>query len=190
MQYELVKIHVESELQGLSKLLTYHNESHTLGDVLPAVVRLSNGMGINGNDLIILKTAALFHDMGYLKQYNDNECIGSKMAEECLLKYDYSKLQIKQVKVLILSTKMPQSPKTLLEKIICDADLDSLGRKDFLELSMCLFTELNNNGYNINKKDWTDKQILFLESHKYLTSYAKKTRDCIKQENINFLKSL
>ena len=33
------------------------------------------------------------------------------------------------------ATKIPQTPLTKLEEIICDADLDYLGREDFFEIS-------------------------------------------------------
>ena len=90
---------------------------------------------VNPEEYFILKTAVLFHDMGYIDQYNDNEIFGVKYAEKILPKYNFSKSQIKKISNLISATKVPQNPKNKLEKIICDADLDYLGRVDFLEIS-------------------------------------------------------
>ena len=85
-------------------------------------------------DFFILKTAVLFHDMGYINQYENNETIGVEYARKFLPEYGYFKIQIEKISKLILVTKVPQTPKNKLEKIICDADLDYLGREDFINI--------------------------------------------------------
>ena len=189
MEYDLVKKYVEQKLLGLSDLLTYHNAWHTLGDVLPSAERLAKALNIKGEKLILLKTAALFHDVGYLEKHKDNELVGASMAVEQLPKYGYSDKQIDVVKQLILATQMPQSPSTLLEEILCDADLDSLGRSDFFELSQNLLTELNCYGVFFEKNEWYKKQKCFLENHSYFTSVSSEQNKQGKQDNINLLNS-
>ena len=190
MEYDLVKKYVESELVNLSTSLTYHNAWHTLGDVLPSAKRLAKEVGVIGDELILLKTAVLFHDMGYLEQYEDNEIIGARMAQEKLPEYGYSENQIEIVKQMILSTQMPQHPETMLEKILCDADLDSLWREDFFDLSQNLFSELNDHGFTICKKAWREAQIRFLDEHEYCADIDVSIREKGKQNNICLLQTL
>ena len=49
-----------------------------------------------------------------------------------------------------------------MEKIICDADLDYLGRADFFEISDSFFKELKEYKYLNNKSQW-DKLQVFLK---------------------------
>jgi HD superfamily phosphodiesterase len=71
MDYEAVKIYILKRLEeGLPQILYYHGLSHTL-NVLNAVEKIAEGEGVSGNDLILLSTAALFHDSGFLVQYKN-----------------------------------------------------------------------------------------------------------------------
>ena len=81
-------------------------------------------------------------------------------------------------------TSIPQTPKTTLEKIICDADLDYLGRDDFEEVSSRLRDELKIVGKIKTNKEWDEIQVRFLKAHKYYTQTAKKTRCKKKKENL------
>lgn len=190
MDYSKVRVYVETQLKNLSDKLKYHSAWHTFNDVLPAVERYAKKYDLSNEENILLKTAAIFHDAGYLKKYNDNEPIAASLAVTELPKYNYSSAQVMVVKQLILVTAMPQDPKTLLEEIICDSDLDSLGRDDFFELSMNLLTELRNFGYKITKQEWLCKQHEFLNKHTYFTDSAKILRNKGKMKNINLIMSL
>ena len=50
----------------LPKNLYYHGPHHTI-DVCEAVERIAKGEGIKGEELFLLKTAALYHDAGFIK---------------------------------------------------------------------------------------------------------------------------
>ena len=76
---------------------------------------------------------------------------------------------------------MPQQPKTLLEEIICDADLDYLGRDDFYPISNGLMSEFIAYGIVKDAKSWDELQIKFLTAHKYFTKTAIETREANKQ---------
>lgn len=187
MQYSKVKTYVEKRLQDLDSNLAYHNAWHTTGDVLPAAISLASKLNINQEELIILKTAILFHDLGYLKQYENNENIGAKMAEKSLAQYDYNSEQIEIIIKLILSTKIPQEPSTLLEKIICDADLDSLHRKDFIGRGKDLLTEYVNYQNDIKEIDWLNIQLNFIKKHTYHLDVDVNKRNEGKLKNITIL---
>ena len=93
---------------------------------------------------------------------------------------------------MIIATRIPQSPITQLEKILCDADLDYLGRDDFYEIGNRLFDELKRNGVVETEREWNLVQKTFLESHRYHTNFAKSNRTGAKsarmQEIANKLK--
>ena len=187
MQYSKVKTYVEKRLQGLSSKLTYHNAWHTMDDVLPVAITLASKININEEDLAILKTAILFHDLGYLQQYKNNEIVGANIAEETLSQFDYSSEQIKTIKKLILSTQIPQEPSTLLEKIICDADLDSLHRSDFVVRGNDLMAEYICFQNDINEFDWLNIQLQFIKNHTYHLEVDVDNRNVGKLENISLL---
>ena len=66
---------VHNLLTGLSEKLTYHNLPHTL-DVLKQVQRIGKEEGImEEEDMFLLKTAALYHDTGFLSVYAGEICL-------------------------------------------------------------------------------------------------------------------
>ncbi len=155
--------------------LYYHDIGHTK-DVCQAVERLAFMEGIKGEDLFLLKTAALFHDAGFVEQYDNNETIGMKMAEEILPKYGYTDTQIQVVRRLIGATEVPHDPQDHLEEILCDADLDYLGRDDFHEIADTLKQELMDRDKIRSEREWDELQVKFLKMHKYFTPSAIKLR--------------
>ena len=174
----------------LSATLYYHGPHHTL-DVLSAALILANEEGIeDNNDLKLLKTAALFHDSGFLKTYKDHEEEGCRIANVQLSLFGYSELEIKKICGMIMATKIPQTPKTRLEEILCDADLDYLGRDDFEPIAASLFEELKARQLIENEKTWNVVQVKFLESHRYHTKSATDKREAQKQKRLSELRKL
>ena len=89
---------------------------------------------------------------------------------------------------MILATKIPQTPKNLLEQIICDADLDYLGRPDYAENSQLLLQELLLTK-KINKTEWLRIQDSFLTKHVYFTKTSKSKRNKLKSIVLESIKS-
>ncbi|MFB6305607.1 MAG: HD domain-containing protein, partial [Flavobacteriales bacterium] len=161
--------------ENLPDNLYYHDISHTK-DVVRAVERLAFMEGVEGEDLFLLQTAALYHDAGFVEQYDNNEDIGVRMAKEILPQYGYTPDQIETVARLIKVTEVPHDPQDHLEEIICDADLDYLGREDFHEIADQLKTELMERGKIQSDRQWDEMQVKFLKMHKYFTKSAKNLR--------------
>ena len=86
---------------------------------------------INEKDTELIKMAAMFHDSGFIKKYDDNEVIGCKIAKEFLPEFGYSQEEIETICGMILATHTPQNPKNKLEEVLADADLDYLGRASY-----------------------------------------------------------
>ncbi len=114
----------------LAPWLTYHSLRHTRDDVLPAALRLAQAAQVDDSDLLCLATAAVFHDLGFIIAYDDHEAHGIFLARGALPEFGYSVAQVDTVAALIAATKMPQSPASPLAELLCDADLDVLGRED------------------------------------------------------------
>ncbi len=171
----------------LSPKLHYHSIAHTK-DVCDAIERLALSEGITDEALFLLKSAATYHDAGFVEKYEHNEPIGVRMAEEILPDYGYSPQHIAQIKELIFVTQIPHKPKNHLEEIMCDADLDYLGRDDFHEIADRLRLELREHGKIDSDRAWDEIQVKFLTSHKYFTKTAKDMRDEKKALNLQEIK--
>src|SRR6185437_5953105 len=117
---------IEKLEKELPSYLHYHNAAHTK-DVVAASERLALSENVSEDNLIILKTAALFHDSGFLETYTDHEENSCDMARKCLPQFGYNKEEIERICALILCTKIPQTADNKLGQILCDADLYYLG---------------------------------------------------------------
>ena len=169
--------------KGLSKKLLYHSVNHSI-DVVQAVERIALLEGVTDEGLFLLKTAAILHDAGFVEQYENNESIGAQMASEWLPKYGYSDQHIKTIVELIHVTEIPHRPINKLQEIICDADLDYLGRDDFSEISDRLRRELRGMKKIDSDRKWDEIQIKFLKSHQYFTKTSINARRKKKMENL------
>ena len=173
----------------LPKHLYYHNYKHTI-DVTIGVEIIGSGEGVNDEEMLLLKTAALFHDFGQVVGAQDHEERGCKIAEEILPVFGYDDEQIRIIKGIIMATKLPPQPTTILEQIIADADLDYLGRRDMVPVSDALYQELKVQGIIGSFNDWNKLQVKFLSAHQYFTETARKMRTVNKEEQIARIKEL
>ena len=188
MELQKVKKFILGKLKKeLPQNLTYHNTRH-IKDVFKAARMLAKIEQVKGEDLILLLTAVLFHDSGFLWQPYEHEKVSCEIARKYLPVYGYSPGQIERICGMIMATKMPQTPHDLLEEIICDSDLDYLGRDDFFTIGLGLYYELSMYGLLSSRDEWNVLQIRFLEKHKYFTSSARQLRQPKKEEYIAILK--
>lgn len=174
----------------LDPRLTYHNIYHTKAVVFPACERLACHEGINQQDKILVLTAALYHDIGFIRQYRKNEPIGAEIASETLPGFGYDSQQIEVIKGIILSTALPQSPTTHLEKIMCDSDLFHFGMDEFLTLSIKLWHELLLFGCKISELAWFEDNLKFMQIHMYFTKSADLLAGEKKKQNIKKVKEV
>lgn len=173
----------------LPKHLYYHNLKHTI-DVINGVEIIGTSEGVNNEEMLLLKTAALFHDSGQIQGSIGHEERGVDYAKEVLPSFGYSQGQIDVIEGIIMATKLPPQPTTLLEKIICDADLDYLGRRDFIPVSDTLFAELKVQNIIGALNDWNKLQVKFLSVHQFFTETAKKLRQVNKESQIERIRAL
>ncbi len=177
---KLILKKLENELPGD---LTYHGLHHTL-DVFNAALKISAEENLSPSEIKLLRIAALYHDAGFTNMYKSHEEEGCKLVRENLPAFGYSDQEIAIICGMIRATKIPQNPQSILEMIICDADLDYLGRDDFNKISNTLFEEMKTYLHLHNEKEWYLIQKKFLESHQYYTEFGKKNREPKKQEHL------
>jgi uncharacterized protein len=188
--FEGAKQYAFRRLQNeLAPDLYYHSLAHTWDDVLPAAIKLAALSGIKGEEKRLLEVAAAFHDIGFVVQRDEHERVSSEIAAQVLPDFGFSPAQIDSIVGMIMATRLPQTPHNLLEEILADADLDVLGRtEDFFERNHCLRSELAAYGEPITLQQWYQRQLSFLQTHRYLTQAARLIRDPGKQQNIAELK--
>jgi uncharacterized protein len=186
MNYEGAKNYILKKLEReLDPRLTYHSVSHTL-DVLESAIRLAEMEGISEDDMLLLKTACVFHDSGMLVTYRGHEEASIELCTQTLPSFNYSQEAIEVICRMIRTTKLPQCADDLLDKILCDADLDYLGRNDFFMIAHRLKFEWD--VLDIHKttlQEWYKIQKDFLSVHKYFTASAIKLRQVVKMDNLN-----
>ncbi|NDC42115.1 MAG: phosphohydrolase [Chitinophagia bacterium] len=190
MQFEEVKQFILNKLkEELPANLTYHSLEH-IKDVYTAAEQLAAMEGIAGEDLTLLLTAVLFHDSGFLIQQKDHELNSCKLVENYLPGYGFTPEQIEKIRGMIMATQIPQTPHNKLEEIICDADLDYLGRDDFFTIGNKLYDELCMYGIITSENEWNKLQVRFLEKHHYFTASAKELRQAKKDMHLASIKAI
>ena len=184
MDYAAAKAYILEQLQGqLPYDRTYHSYGHTL-DVHRAAIDIARKEGVNGEDLMLLKTAALYHDSGFVKGNERHEELSCAIAREMLPTFDYTADEVERICAMIMATCVPQCPTDRLSGILCDADLDYLGREDFFTIGNHLFRELKEYGVLKTEKAWNELQVKFLSQHQFFTPTNQRDREPRKQQHL------
>jgi predicted metal-dependent HD superfamily phosphohydrolase len=169
-------------ISKLDKAIHFHTLQHTQ-EVLAGCETIADYYHLEDEDRYALMLAAWFHDTGYTGgRASGHENVSIELATKFLNDHKVSQQVINKVIGCISATRLPQTPHTLIEQIICDADLFHLGTSDFKEKNRLLREELNDFGnLGLSKKDWRKKNIEFLSKHSYFTSYANEHLDPLKR---------
>jgi len=171
--------------------IKYHDADHTLHPtkgVVASANRIAISENISEHNRELLITAAYFHDTGYIREYKKNEPIAARMAGRILKLIGYKPNEVVKIQKMILSTDLESEPESHVEKILCDADLDHFGRKDFFKLDGRLREEWREKGMDVSDEvKWYKGTLEILKKHQYYTESQKKLREKEKQKNIKRL---
>lgn len=192
MDYQQAKDYAIKRLTcDLPAKLAYHGIHHTRDHVVPAVERLTKSYAITGEVRELMLTAAWFHDIGFVERYDNNEPIGVQIAKQVLPGYGYTRPQIQTIGSLILATEPNKKPENLMEEILVDADMDSLGRPDFIEIAETLRKEEEHyRNFYYTDAAWYLFEMQFLSKHRYYTRAQRFFRNSGKVGNFLKLYSL
>ncbi|PWL28284.1 MAG: hypothetical protein DCO96_09935 [Fluviicola sp. XM-24bin1] len=189
MDFHQMREHILNRLKSLlPEDITYHDLPHTL-NVEKAAIRYAKLEGLTKEETYLIRTAALFHDAGFIQQYKDNEEYGANIAAATLPSFGYTDFQISIIRKVIMSTRHDIEPETQLEKIMCDADHDYLGRPDYHDIAKKLRKEMADYGSSFNDLEWIDFQLEYLDKHHiFYTESANNIRLQGKNARINELR--
>lgn len=173
--------------EHFTEKICYHNIDHTL-EVVEACKVIGRQCDLSDSDLEIVLIAAWFHDTGYYLGCDDHENASAKIAMEYLETHGISSSYIEKVVDCIVATKIPQSPKNLLEKVICDADLYHLSTDKFFDKTELLWKEFSFQHLQLTFDNWLNESKDFIESHQYHTPYGKEVLLPNQEKNLLELK--
>jgi uncharacterized protein len=165
----------------------YHNYEHT-AYVLEKTVEIGRHENCTTKEIELLIVAALWHDSGYINTYAGHEEESCVLARRYLPDYGFSSGDINSICGMIMATKIPQTPKTRLEEIIADADMEYLGTPHAAAQAENLFREWHHLNPSLTKEKWNQIQIDFIQQHHYFTSYCKQQKEQPKQVYLDKLK--
>jgi len=153
--------------------IKYHSVEHTQ-EVVDACCEIGQNSGLSDEEMEVLELAAWFHDIGYRDVIKNHEAVSAQIALAFLGEKNYDDVKAAQVAGCIMATQMPQTPKSKLEEIICDADLLHLATDNYFRKATLLHEELEKTtGKKISEQQWMDMNKTFIKQHEYFTDYAK-----------------
>jgi uncharacterized protein len=151
----------------------FHSKKHTINVTENAVI-IGQNSGLKEDEMNILIVSALFHDLGYIRTYDNHEAASSAFAGEFLRLNRVGEPVIETVGNAILATKVPQYPKDRISEVLCDADLMHLTSEDYFEQMELLRLEWQKTGrYNLTEYQFHLNSIDFFNHHHYHTDYGK-----------------
>lgn len=185
----LTEFIVDKMRRELPSFIVYHSIEHTL-DVHDAAVRLAKLEGLDEAGIRLVRAAALLHDSGITVAFIDHEDLSAEIAAKYLPSFGFFPDEISKIQQMIITTKLPQDAKSIEEQILCDADLDYLGRNDFFIIGQKLRLEWELVGNKVSLCDWYVIQMNFLRNHKYFTLSASALRNERKMQNLEEIQQL
>src|SRR5687768_8258962 len=151
----------------------FHNLNHTR-DVVKAAEEIGRHTELNPDEMESVVIAAWLHDIGYKEGREDHEQKSADKAKELLEQWGASPKKILDVTEAILATLMPQQPKSMVSKVLCDADLYHLSTKGCDAQSGKLREEWKRTGIkSLTDKEWVVSSLEFMEGHQYQTPYGQ-----------------
>ena len=153
--------------------IRYHDLAHT-SEVVAATKEIGTGSRLNENQMEVVLIAAWLHDTGYTVLAKGHEEVSVEIATEFLRGIGYPERGIARVTGCIRATRVPQRPRTLMERVLADADLVSLGKRSFFRLNDRLKLEIElREGVILEDRLWLRRSHRFLKNHRFHTPYGR-----------------
>jgi predicted metal-dependent HD superfamily phosphohydrolase len=168
----------------------FHNLFHTQ-EVVRAAEIIGLKSELNEDELESVMIAAWLHDIGYEQGSQDHEAVAAARAKKMLEEAGAAVKKVSDVVEAIESTKMPQQPRSIVSKVLCDADLYHLSTEKCDENGEKLRDEWKSLGLkDMQDTEWLQFNLQFMESHRYHTSYGQDVLEDGKRENIKRLRNM
>ena len=174
---------------GIDNKYSYHNLRHTK-DVLAAVQKYARMEKLDKDQTLLVTIAAVFHDIGFIEDDNDHEKHSVQICRMHLKQMEFETPAIEFICDLILATKLPMKPNNHLQRLLCDADFDYLGREDYFSISMDLRREWERREGVFIDEEWLVGQRRFLKEHKYFSKTGRNLRQVGKEKNLQLIEKM
>ncbi|MEZ4918796.1 MAG: DUF5706 domain-containing protein [Saprospiraceae bacterium] len=172
--------------ENMNPEYVFHDLEHTVQTV-GAARAIGEGFELDDRDMSLLLLATWFHDTGYAQGPEGHEERSCDHAAN-YLKGKISEADLQVIHGCIRATKVPQRPESLLQQIICDADLSQLGSNTYWDRNSKLRQEfILTRNMVVSDKEWVDFEIDFLAKHDYHTVVAKELYNKRKAKHIQQL---
>ncbi len=173
--------------EKLSDSIEFHTIEHSKCVVANSEF-IGKSSGLDEDEINIVKLCAWFHDTGYIIKPKGHEEESAKIAAEFLASKGIDEATISRVKNCILATIVPQQPKDLISKVLCDADLVHLSKDNYFERIEKMRNEwVNLSEKKIGKRKFHATSVKFFQMHQYHTDFAKKELQPKKDKNLQLL---
>ncbi len=194
MESELIKkarVLAENTFSGkVFEKHNFHNLYHTQ-DVVRAAETIGVKCELTDDELESVLIAAWLHDIGYEQGSQDHEAVAADRARKMLEENGAPAKKVNDVVEAIEATKMPQQPKGIVGKVLCDADLFHLSTEKCDENGYKLRDEWKSLGFkDMEDEEWIQFNLQFMESHRYHTSYGQEVLEDGKKKNIKRLRKM
>jgi len=145
--------------------------------------------GLDEEDTFIVFTAAWFHDLGCRDgNHFGYQKLSIQLMNTFLTIRKVPAVIIRKISNCIIATMPAQTPHTLLEEIVCDADTWSMGMCYFDDADGDLNDELVSR-YGSEIADINNAKLTLLRSHSFYTTHCKHLLSEQKKVNIETLRS-
>ena len=173
--------------RNVPKDYAFHDLQHTI-IVVEAAHEIGKAMNLNEDDLEILQIAAWFHDMGYDKGKEGHEERGCEYVANFLKPLNYPADKLEKIQSCIRSTHLNHTPQTELERIICDADLSHLGRRNYWDRCQRIRQEIAITRDTVmTDEEWVSFELGFMQAHSFNTQIAQGLYGARKNKHIQKL---
>lgn len=168
----------------------FHNLAHTR-EVVDAVKEIGSHCELTDEEFEVALTAAWLHDIGYRDGSDNHEENSIKAAADLFIRMNTPIGKISMINSAILSTRVPQRPRSMVDKVICDADLYHLSTEACDEKGALLRSEWTmTKKKDMSDKDWLQQNLEFMESHHYHTPYGQTVLEEGKRRNLKRIKKM
>jgi len=172
-----------------SAQLAYHNREH-VEHVRDWALKLADREGLSPGAIDQLRCAAILHDWAYPDGAFEHEERSAQYLESVLsAESGLSASDRASMVNAIRATRIPQSPKDAMGRLLCDADLAYLGTELYEPWSQRLRTEWSAQGRSFLDAEWTALQVVFLSEHRYHSEAAQYWLEPVKQAHLNRLRA-
>ncbi len=188
--YKKIEHYVTGLFENLQDdTLVFHNLKHTQ-NVVARTKEIAGHYHVSEREMLILFTAAWFHDTGYLfTEAAKHEAMSAEVMRKFIYENSDDSGIIDEIEKCIMATKSPRNPSGILQEIICDADTYNLGTKEFKTTNKRVKEEMKLKNIDIGKLEFSISTVKMLEHHQFYTTYCKDQLTETKEFNMKKLKN-